>query len=322
MLMDKKIFILTMEGGGTRGILQAKFLQLLEEKIGIPIYDLFDFFTGVSIGGIHALILAVLRGSGKDLCNLYARKNLRKIFSKSSWITFPMIFSPKYDGKGKTAFLYSLFGERILQDSPKEVLVSTYDFMNNRPYFFSSFSKNPLTLSSRVCDIADATSAAPVYFPPKGISSHNTFFIDGGFMSNNGTSDALIEAFKAGYSEKNIKILSLGTGGIEKAYKKMGKHSQKWGAAQWFTKGNLLDKSFTATRLTTVHNCYRLLPENFLHIPFDSYSFSYSLDEQEPENLNKLIRYAEEEFTKYHEILEKFLVFEREVAMQNEHLRN
>lgn len=318
--MDKKMFILTMEGGGTRGILQAKFLQLLEEKIGTPIYDLFDFFTGVSIGGIHALILAVLRGSARDLCNLYTRKNLNKIFSKSSWITFPMIFSPKYDGKGKTAFLDSLFGEKILRNSSKNVLVSTYDFINNKPYFFSTFSRNPLTLHSRVCDIADATSSAPVYFPPKAISSHNTFFIDGGFMSNNGTSDALIEAFKAGYSEKNIKILSLGTGGIEKAYTKMGKHSQKWGAAQWFTKGGLLDKSFTATRLTTVHNCYRLLPENFLHIPFDSHSFSYSLDEQNPESLNQLIMYAEEEFNKYYSILDEFLAGQKQLVSENQSL--
>lgn len=312
--MEKKLFILTMEGGGTRGILQARFLQLLEEKIGSSVYNFFDFFTGVSIGGIHALILALLEGSARDLCNLYTRKTLHKIFSKSSWFTFPMIFSPKYDGKGKTSFLYSLFGDRALFSAKKNVLVSSYDFINNKPYFFSTFSKNPLTLHSRVCDIADATSAAPVYFPSKAIASHNTFFIDGGFMSNNGTSDALIEALKAGYKEKNIKILSLGTGGVEKAYKNMGKHSQKWGAAQWFTKGSLLDKSFTATRLTEVYNCYRLLPENFLHIPFDSYSFSYSLDEQDPESLEKLKKYAEEEFDKNYIRLQEFL-FEKEESV-------
>ncbi|MGL4347966.1 MAG: hypothetical protein ACRCSV_00705 [Chlamydiales bacterium] len=231
-----------------------------------------------------------------------------------------MVFSPKYNRKGKTSFLRSLFGDKILSTSPKDVLVSTYDFMNNKPYFFSTFSKNPQTLASRVCDIADATSAAPIYFPPKGISLHDTFFIDGGFMSTNGTSDALIEALKAGYSEKNIKILSLGTGGIEKAYKKMGEHSQKWGAAQWFTKGSLLDKSFTATRLTAVQNCYRLLPENFLHIPFDSHSFSYSLDEQDPANLNKLMRYAEEEFNKYYDRLDEFVAGQRELASRDESL--
>lgn len=315
--MGKKIFILTMEGGGTRGILQAKFLELLEKKIGGSVYNLFDFFTGVSIGGIHALLLALLQVSATDLCNLYTRKTLHKIFSKSSWYTFPMVFSPKYDGKGKTSFLYSVFGERILSSAKKNVLVSSYDFINNKPYFFSTFSKNPLTLQSRVCDIADATSAAPIYFPPKSIGSLNTFFIDGGFMSNNGTSDALVEAFKAGYSENNIKILSLGTGGVERAYKKMGKHSQKWGAAQWFTKGNLLDKSFTATRLTAVHNCYRLLPQNFLHIPFDSYSFSYSLDEQDPEKLGKLIQYAEEEFNKNYIKLEEFLFEKNQFVLQD-----
>ena len=318
--MEQKIFILTMEGGGTRGILQAKFLQLLEEKMGSSVCNLFDFFTGVSIGGIHALILALLEGSASDLCNLYTKKNLHKIFSKSAWITFPMIFSPKYDGKGKTSFLYSIFGERILSSASKNVLVSSYDFINNKPYFFSTFIKNPLTLHTRVCDIADATSAAPVYFPPKGIASHNTFFIDGGFMSNNGTSDALIEAFKAGYSEKNIKILSLGTGGVEKAYRKMGRHSQKWGAAQWFTKGNLLDKSFTATRLTAVHNCYRLLPENFFHIPFDSYSFSYSLDEQDPERLQKLMKYAEEEFNRNYTRLQEFLSEKTNSVLQDQSL--
>ena len=174
--MEQKIFILTMEGGGTRGILQAKFLQLLEEKMGSSVCNLFDFFTGVSIGGIHALILALLEGSASDLCNLYTKKNLHKIFSKSAWITFPMIFSPKYDGKGKTSFLYSIFGERILSSASKNVLVSSYDFINNKPYFFSTFSKNPLTLHTRVCDIADATSAAPVYFPPKGIASHTVSY--------------------------------------------------------------------------------------------------------------------------------------------------
>ena len=44
--MEQKIFILTMEGGGTRGILQAKFLQLLEEKMGSSVCNLFYFFTG------------------------------------------------------------------------------------------------------------------------------------------------------------------------------------------------------------------------------------------------------------------------------------
>ncbi|QZA58568.1 patatin-like phospholipase family protein [Candidatus Rhabdochlamydia porcellionis] len=310
----EKILILVMQGGGTRGILQAKFLELLEKEMNTSTFELFDFFSGISIGGIHALMIAVNRSNASEIFNLYSKRTISKVFSKNSWFFLPMILSPKYKGKGKLSVLKDLFSDKTLSLAKKPVLVSAYDFIHAFSYFFSTFTQNPITLQTRVADIADATSAAPTYFPPTYSVPANTFFLDGGLIASNPAVSALIEAIKAGYAIENIKILSLGTGKDKSESIAFGKKSQKWGAVQWFTKGRLMEKIFDAPANASVHQSRILLKENFLHIPFELDTDSFPLDEVNQVALQKLVKISENQFLISRESVKKFLKWEEEPA--------
>ena len=119
-------YVLSLDGGGVRGLATSVFLYELEKKIGKPLSSKFDLVVGTSTGGIMALIISVLEIEGPRLLEIYSEKNLKKIFTRS----FSSLFRTKYNGQKKL----EVMSER---DHPE---VS-------------------------VADIAAATSAAPTYFP-------------------------------------------------------------------------------------------------------------------------------------------------------------
>lgn len=80
--------VLSLDGGGIRGIIPCMVLQEIEERSGRPISDLFDLMAGTSTGGILAAGLAIADEKGqpqfsaKKLLGLYTGKNGKKIFKK------------------------------------------------------------------------------------------------------------------------------------------------------------------------------------------------------------------------------------------------
>lgn len=284
-----------MAGGGVRGIIQAKFLELLEDELKTSTFDLFDFFVGVSIGGIHACMIAADEMfCAEKLLSFYSRKTLKRIFA-SSWFA-KGIFSPKYSKSEKYAVMEEVFQDRRLCDVKKPVMTYAYDYIHACPRFFSSYSKKKLILETYLKDITDATSAAPTYFPPTFISSHKAFLLDGGLMTTNPTTYALIEARKQGHRIDEIKILSLGTGLPHQESLTFGKQSKSWGFFQWFKKGDFIGKLFTAPDTAAVHTTERLLNGHFMHVPFDFSTREYSLDDIAPKTLKDLIDAAKRQF--------------------------
>ena len=57
--MKDLVKILSIDGGGIRGLIPAMMLDALERKMGHPAAELFDVIAGTSTGGILALALAV-----------------------------------------------------------------------------------------------------------------------------------------------------------------------------------------------------------------------------------------------------------------------
>jgi len=57
-------WILSLSGGGYRGLFTATLLQELEKALGNPIARHFDLITGTSIGGILGLAIAVIGKNG------------------------------------------------------------------------------------------------------------------------------------------------------------------------------------------------------------------------------------------------------------------
>lgn len=252
------IKILTIDGGGIRGILPGELLHKLERIIqkktnndNAKIGDYFDMIAGTSTGGILTTFLLCPGDDGKakyhakDAVELYI-KNGDQIFHKSlmhSITSLGGIIEEKYPAVNLENILKENLGEDLwLSDLIKPCLLPSYDIQNRRTMFFNQFDavRNE-HYDFKVWEIARATSAAPTYFETAKISSktgNEYALVDGGVFANNSSICAYVEArehFKnengRGVSAKDIFMVSLGTGSAEKPY--MYNKAKGWGAAEW-----------------------------------------------------------------------------------------
>ena len=102
------IFILSVDGGGSRGVIPANVLNFIEREEKISVRDEFDFFAGVSTGALVAAYLARNVGNMERLVTHgYSSESMTKIFDKSIWdkLLGRMQNQPKYDGVNKRAYI-------------------------------------------------------------------------------------------------------------------------------------------------------------------------------------------------------------------------
>lgn len=239
--------ILSLDGGGIRGAATTQFLSHIEKelktKYNRSIRDYVDFYAGTSTGSIIALALATTNLTIDEINNLYNYENAKKIFSENKgFLEIDGINAPKYEADGKTNLLAANMGTSKIGDVPngKHVLAVTYGIERRIPEIIKS--TNPKFLNIESYKAADASSAAPTYFPTKEleIEEDDFWLVDGGVIANNPTMCAIAEARKE-WDEPidELRVLSIGTG--YRTRKINGPASQKWGAIGWFTKGHILD---------------------------------------------------------------------------------
>ncbi len=162
--------ILSVDGGGIRGIIPLKVLAYIENQIEKPISQLFNVMGGTSTGGIIAL---GLNCNNPKTNRLYRAEELIKFYTddadkifKSSAKWKRGIFSPKYTAKGIENYLKEKFGENtLLEDLPTDcdVTVYSYDLEYNEIFYFNNRYKDEggHANSLFVWQAARATSAAP-----------------------------------------------------------------------------------------------------------------------------------------------------------------
>jgi hypothetical protein len=191
------IKILSIDGGGIRGIIPAMVLAELERLTGRPACELFDLVAGTSTGGIIALGVTVPGEGGKprwsahDLADLYVSEG-PKIFHRSlarTIRTLDGLLVEKYAASGLEAALERYMADTRLPQALTKVLITSYDIHKHEPFFFKSFKPRARVASSprdgaaeqaaassppqpadypmRV--VARATSAAPTYFEPEPV---------------------------------------------------------------------------------------------------------------------------------------------------------
>ena len=275
--------ILSLDGGGIRGAATARFLCLLEECLdkdyNTSLRKTVDLYAGTSTGSIIALALANTNLSMSNINSLYSLGNAEKIFLENKgWFEIDGINAPKYEGSGKTALLKSKLGPKAKigkLEKGKHVLVVTYCINTRRPIVIKSTEDRHRDFLSY--QVADASSAAPTYFPtvPIGIprnstlnSKHIDWLIDGGIVANNPTMCAICEARKAweGVSIDDIRVLSIGTGTMSR--KINGRESTKWGSAQWFLKGHIIDLMMDE-RIVSYQARTIMSPGNYIRVNAD-----------------------------------------------------
>lgn len=207
--------ILSIDGGGIKGIIPAALLATIEETTGKKIVDHFDLIAGTSTGGILALGLG-LGFSARELLALYM-DNGDKIFRKPLWTKIPFfnnygIFTTKYNTTPLQGLLKEKFKGKLLGQSKTRLLIPAFDIIKNDICVFKTSHDKRFELDYKIPaeDIALATSAAPVYFKPHKTINGNTL-VDGGILANNPTLLAVIEGIGVlNWPAERIAVLSLG----------------------------------------------------------------------------------------------------------------
>lgn len=204
--------ILSIDGGGIKGVFPAAFLTAIEECIAKPVADQFDLIAGTSTGGIIALSLG-LGMKPKQLLEFY-KEHGKVIFPSAQTLALRLkhYFRSKYRAAPLETSLRSAFGEKLLGHSQKRLLIPSFSALTGRIYIYKTPHHERFQSDWRVSaiDVALATAAAPTYFPPY-ISSNYISHLDGGMWANNPTGFAVVEAIGVlGAQPAEIRVLSLG----------------------------------------------------------------------------------------------------------------
>ncbi len=211
---SRNIYVLSVDGGGIRGIGSLYILKELEKETGKKIFEIFDRFYGTSTGGLIALLIS-LKYSAKEILKIY-KDNCRNIFGKSYLDPIPSFgyILPKYSNNGLKKTIQRYAFERKLESSEKPVCVTSVDRKTNKLILLSSELEETKNLTYTMSALA--TSAAPTYFPSVSINynGRNIDCIDGGVSANDPSLVSYIHTISHMKDEfnKKIEILSIGTG--------------------------------------------------------------------------------------------------------------
>ncbi len=212
--------ILTIDGGGVRGIVPAVVLAELERQTGRLTRESFDFVAGTSTGGVLAAGIAA-GIPAERLVRLYAERSPH-VFRR-----FPVVSLVRRIMTGtmyETDVLHRLIREELgdearewrLNDAPIDMLISAKRLSDGMPWYF--VRDNPANSCRageyRLADVATASAAAPTYFAPWKLAGIGEL-IDGGIgIAGNPVFQACVEAFEYtdAYRPDETVVVSLGTG--------------------------------------------------------------------------------------------------------------
>ena len=270
--------VLSLDGGGVRGLATVVFLKELEKASGKKIVDLFDFFIGTSVGGLNAMHLAVNEIEVSELESFWSQDNLAMSMQSSFWTkNFFLKTKPIYNNKSKTELLEKYFGNKLISESKKPIAVLAYDVENRKPRVLTSYTDQAIKATSAI----NATSAAPLYYPTVKIED-GSWLIDGSVVSNNPCLIGYNEARKY-FKTDNIKVFSVGTG--RHLNNLDGEASSKWGPFGWLTNdilGILLESHADHEILND------LIGKNYLRINSIAENINWNLDDYTEDNLRNI----------------------------------
>ncbi len=193
--MDEQRFqILSLDGGGIKGLFSAAVLSAIEDDLSVNIVDHFDLITGTSTGGIIALGLSIGMRP-REIVEFYLSKG-PTIFPSGLTTKWWHWFGSKFSQEPLKAALEKCFKDKRIADCTKRVVIPAYNLGEDDVYLFRTPHAERLKRDWKVpiWKVALATSAAPTYFP---CSRHvdSLRLIDGGVWANNPTMVGIVEAY-------------------------------------------------------------------------------------------------------------------------------
>ena len=207
--------VLTLDGGGMRGVFEAHVLAALEAAVGAPVAQVFDIVAGTSSGGIIALGLVTGKPAA-EVAALYERRG-PEIFRRTPLTGVRRLFVSKYPRGRLDAALQEELGDARLSSAATRVVVPAFSLSRRDIVWFDSGARSGpgrvkvAAEDPRARDVAAATSAAPTFFDPAGGE-----WLDGGVGANDPTPYALALALEQRPAE--VLAVSIGTGGFFPPY--------------------------------------------------------------------------------------------------------
>ena len=208
--------ILSLDGGGIKGIFPAAVLAALEREHleGRSVGDYFDLIAGTSTGGILALGLGAGMTAG-EILRMYLEEGHRVFPSKERGLAgrARRLVSAQYDRGPLDELLKQRLGDKTLRESRHRLLIPSTEGRNGEVWVFKTPHHPDYRLDGDTCmsSVASATSAAPTYFTPFEDGGYT--YLDGGVWANNPTMAALVEALSCfTIRREDVRILSIGCG--------------------------------------------------------------------------------------------------------------
>ncbi|XP_072991352.1 patatin-like protein 2 [Typha latifolia] len=264
------ITILSIDGGGIKGIIPAIVLTFLESELqkldgeDARLADYFDVIAGTSTGG---LVTAMLAAPDEENRPLFAAADIKTFYLENSPKIFPQfrgalgrvakilraIWGPRYDGKYLHELVRRYLGKTKLHQTLTKVVIPTFDIKRLQPIIFSSYevTKNS-TRDALLSDICIGTSAAPTYLPAYYFQTEDIHgnvkefnLIDGGVAANNPALVAMGEVTKEVFKENpdffpikpmdyhRFLVISLGTGSSKGEERYNARLAKRWGILDW-----------------------------------------------------------------------------------------
>lgn len=238
------IRVLSIDGGGVRGLIPSLILAKIEKETGKPVSTQFDLIVGTSTGAI--LAFGLTRPSDLDARTpAFSAQQITQIFREHSSTIFPnsypflrslqQIFRPKYRAQDIESVFEQYFGDVRLAEALTNVRVPAYEIEESRRIWFSRGGNGDLFMK----DIVRGATAVPTYLPPVAVAVQPRVaekgyvaLVDGALFANNPSQEAL----DAGESllpkeDQSLLLLSIGTG------KGLTEHSFEkawsWGTLGW-----------------------------------------------------------------------------------------
>lgn len=292
-----KFQILAIDGGGMRGLFPAGILARFEETYGIEVANCFDLIVGTSTGGIIALGLG--KGLSPAAIEAFYLDRGPRIFAGADSVlrSIAHLTEAKHDSAPLQRELQQCFGETLLGESRKRLVVTSYDMENDDVRLIKTSHHRRLRNDFKLpmWQVALATSAAPTYFSAcKAIT--NTRLVDGGVWANNPTMVSLTEAVSLlQVPLPDIRILSIGTSWELKQRAEQLDHAGRWG---W--KSEIIDVMFRGQSHAAVKQAQLLLdtPEQqrVLRLDFPVPEDTFDLDRVDLKRMMPKVEYFARHF--------------------------
>eukprot|EP01116_Phalansterium_solitarium_P010050 TRINITY_DN2444_c0_g1_i1.p1 TRINITY_DN2444_c0_g1~~TRINITY_DN2444_c0_g1_i1.p1 ORF type:complete len:559 (+),score=151.69 TRINITY_DN2444_c0_g1_i1:145-1821(+) len=298
---DNKYRILSLDGGGVRGLFTMHVLKRLHDETGF--LDNIDCFAGTSAGSQNAMALAagVAPKDALELAYWGAKNALHQTYGR--WVQNGYT-AATYDMTILTQMLRRVFATERLPALNPDVIVVAFDLHRDEAAAPAESSWRPKVFDKsddrEIVDVLLASSAAPTYFP-----SYQGF-IDGGVVATNPSMAAVAYALDkprraqrdasraqsgaARLALEDIQLLSIGTGGQATFIP----GDVDWGVIDWMRSQRLIDVIFDANLLFVDFQCRQILSETGYHRVTTAYDHMVRLDSSAEAELAYLIKCANE----------------------------